>query len=114
MKAKNLKLSGETAVFFWNDPVTRIPEKKLGFFIPFRKWNWTVCAVFDFEEIDAESEKKMLAILKVLKKTFKRIHIGDNGYVFLFDGNGNVLIDSPTENLGKSFIKKNAKTPERG
>ena len=99
MGAENLKLSGETAVFFWNDPVTRIPEKKLGFFIPFRKWNWTVCAVFDFEGIDAESEKKMHDILKVLKKTFERIHIGDNGYVFLFDGNGNVLIDSPTENL---------------
>jgi signal transduction histidine kinase/DNA-binding response OmpR family regulator len=90
--------------------VTRIPEKKLGFFIPFRKWNWTVCAVFDFEEIDAESEKKMHDILKVLKKTFKRIHIGDNGYVFLFNGNGNVLIDSPTKNLGNFFTKKNEKT----
>ena len=110
MGAENLKLSGETAVFFWNDPVTRIPEKKLGFFIPFRKWNWTVCAVFDFEGIDAESEKKMHDILNVLKKTFERIHIGDNGYVFLFDGNGNVLIDSPTENLGNFFTKKNANT----
>ena len=73
MGAENLKLSGETAVFFWNDPVTQIREKKLGFFIPFRKWHWTVCAVFDFEEIHAESEKKMSDILKVLKKTFKRI-----------------------------------------
>ena len=110
MKAERLKLSGETAVFFWNDPVTRIPEKKLGFFIPFRKWNWTVCAVFDFEEIDAESEKKMGNILKVLKKTFKRIQVGDDGYVFLFDGHGDILIDSPTEHLDNFFTKKNAKT----
>ena len=110
MKAEDLKLSGETAVFFWNDPVTRIPEKKLGFFIPFRKWNWTVCAVFDFEEIDAESEKKMGNILKVLKKTFKRIQVGDDGYVFLFDGQGDILIDSPTEHLDYFFTKKNAKT----
>ena len=110
MGAENLKLSGETAVFFWNDPVTRIREKKLGFFIPFRKWDWTVCAVFDFEEIDAESEKKMRDILKVLKNTFKRIHIGDDGYVFLFDGHGDILIDSPTENLNNSFTKKNLKT----
>ena len=55
-------------------------------------------------------KRRCTDILKVLKKTFKRIHIGDNGYVFLFDGHGNILIDSPTENLDKFFTKKNAKT----
>ena len=110
MGAESLQSSGESAVFFWNDPRTRTVKKKLGFFIPFRKWHWTVCAVLDVEEIDAENDKKLQHILVVLKKTFERIHVGDDGYLFVFDGSRTILIDSQRNNLDTILTLENEKT----
>ena len=87
-----LKYSGESAVFYWKSAEQDTPRKKLGYFVPFPKWHWTLCAMIDFEQIEAESEKKLQKIVQVLRKTFDRIHIGRTGYAFLFDGKGNILI----------------------
>ena len=87
-----LKYSGESAVFEWKEIGTERTRKKLGYFIPFPRWHWTLCAIIDFEKIDAESQKKLGKIVQVLKKTFSKIRIGKTGYAFLFDGKGNLLI----------------------
>jgi len=92
MDKKKLKYDGESAVFYWANVEDSIKEKKLGFFIQFPKWKWTLCAEIDFEQIEAESQKKMEKIIKVLKKTFDKIEISENGYAFLFKGDGNLLI----------------------
>ena len=89
---KKLKYDGESAVFYWSHVKNSKKEKKLGFFIQFPPWNWTLCAEIDFEQIEAESQKKMEKIIKVLKKTFDKIEISENGYAFLFKGDGNLLI----------------------
>ena len=89
---KKLKYDGESAVFYWANVEDSIKEKKLGFFIQFPRWKWTLCAEIDFEQIEAESQKKMEKIIKVLKKTFDKIEISENGYAFLFKGDGNLLI----------------------
>lgn len=95
MHEEILKFSGESAVFYWEDIDEKIVSKKLGYFVPFRKWHWTLCAVIDFEQIEAESQKKLQKIVKVLKKTFGKIHIGRSGFAFLFDGKENMLIPPP-------------------
>lgn len=87
-----LKYSGESAVFYWKNNQEDMLRKKLGYFVPFQKWHWTLCALIDFEQIEAESEKKLEKIVQVLKKTFGKIHIGRTGYAFLYDGKGNILI----------------------
>jgi signal transduction histidine kinase len=89
---KKLKYDGESAVFYWANVEDSIKEKKLGFFVQFPRWKWTLCAEIDFEQIEAESQKKMEKIIKVLKKTFDKIEISENGYAFLFKGDGNLLI----------------------
>jgi signal transduction histidine kinase len=89
---KKLKYDGESAVFYWSHVKNSKKEKKLGFFIQFPPWNWTLCAEIDFEQIEAESQKKMEKIIKVLNKTFDKIEISENGYAFLFKGDGNLLI----------------------
>jgi len=102
MHVEKLKYNGESAVFFWQDPAQKTKQKKLGYFVPFRKWGWTVCALIDFDEIEAESKKKLKKIVQVLKKTFAKIHIGKTGYAFLFDGKGKPLI-SPRGKPGDHF-----------
>jgi two-component system, sensor histidine kinase len=92
MHVEKLKYNGESAVFFWQDPAKNTKRKKLGYFVPFRKWGWTVCTFIDFDEIEEESKKELVKIVQVLKKTFEKIHIGQTGYAFLFDGKGKSLI----------------------
>lgn len=99
MTGDALKYDGESAVFSWFDNQSK-KKKKLGYFLPYRKWKWTLCAEIDFDEIEAESQKKLDKIIQVLKKTFDKIRIGKSGYAFLFDENGNLLI--PPQ--GKSLI----------
>jgi two-component system, sensor histidine kinase len=100
MEVDQLKLSGESAVFSLKDEVNQTVRKNLGYFVPFRRWQWTLCAVIDFEQIDAESQTKLETIIQVLKSTFDKIHIGTSGFAFLFNGEGKMLIPPPgkTEN----------------
>ena len=102
MSDEVLQYKGESAVFFWSNKDKKISSKKLGYFIPYRKWKWTICAEIDFEQIEAESKKKLENILQVTKKTFDKIQIGRTGYAFLFDGKRNMLI-SPRTHRGEDY-----------
>ena len=95
MDVDQLKLSGESAVFSLKDELHQTVRKNLGYFMPFRQWHWTLCAVIDFEQIDAESQTKLETIIQVLKNTFDKIHIGTSGFAFLFNGQGKMLIPPP-------------------
>ena len=98
-----MKYNGESAVFYWTNFDDSTKEKKLGFFIPFRDRKWTICAEIDFEQIEAESQKKMEKIIKVLEKTFGKIEISANGYAFLFQGNGESLTCKKNSDPAKHY-----------
>ena len=94
MNNKNLSEEGEIAVFQWQDD-GKPAVKKLAYFIPLREWDWTVGVAIDFDSIEAESERVLNNIVKLLEKTFSKIKIASTGYAFLFDGNGEILIAPP-------------------
>ena len=85
---------GDSAVFVWPGD-QGVDKKNMGYFLPIQGWNWTLGGVIDFANIEAESQKKLDAIISVLKKTFEKISIGESGYVFLFGGSNEVLIAPP-------------------
>jgi signal transduction histidine kinase len=92
MNVTNLKSHGESAVFVWPDEKMNTSRKKLGYFVPFTKWNWTLCTVIDFEDIEEEGKTKLDKIIKVLEKTFEKIQLGETGHAFVFDKTGNIVI----------------------
>ncbi|MFW2369084.1 MAG: cache domain-containing protein [Desulforhopalus sp.] len=104
MNQANLKLSGESAVFSLKDSNHQNVQKSLGYFMPFRQWQWTIAAMIDFAQIDKESQTKLETIIQVLKNTFEKIHIGNSGYAFLFNGDGNMLI--PPTGKTESWLKE--------
>ena len=103
MREDVLNSGGDFAVFYWKDLNGSIGRKKLGFFAPFHRWKWTVCAMLDFVDIEAQAEKKMDKIIEVLKSTFENIQIAKTGYAFLFNGNGDMLI--PPKNQARADYK---------
>ena len=94
MNNKNLREEGEIAVFQWQAK-GQPAVKKLAYFIPLREWDWTIGVAIDFDSIEAESERVLANIIKLLEKTFSKIKIASTGYAFLFDGDGKILIAPP-------------------
>jgi len=86
---------GGPAIFVWPGEGPERGVKKMAHFLPFESWGWTLGGLIDFKDIEAESQKNLDAIVAVLRKTFEKISIGENGYVFLFNGNRELVISPP-------------------
>ena len=95
MRADELGARGDSAVFLWPESEGGSGGKHMGYFIPIKDWGWTVAGVIDFENIEAESQRKLDAIVDGLKKTFEKIRIAQSGYVFLFNGDQKLLVAPP-------------------
>ncbi len=95
MRDDVLKDGGDSAVFYWKKPGEESGSKKLGYFIPFATWHWTVGAVVDIGDVEIETQKKMEKLIDVLRQSFAKIQIAENGYIFLFNGEGDMLIPPP-------------------
>jgi signal transduction histidine kinase len=97
MRDDVLEPHGDSAVFPWK-PSERLPEsKKMAHFMPIPPWECTLAAVIDFDEIEAESQRKMTRIVESLKGSFAKIKIASTGYAFLFSGNKEFLIPPPSQ-----------------
>ena len=94
MNSQNLGADGDMAVFHWQVAGAN-SVKKLAFFIPVPEWEWTIAVAIDFDSIEAESERVLDNIVKLLEKTFSKIKIAKTGYAFLFSGEGEILIAPP-------------------
>jgi signal transduction histidine kinase/CheY-like chemotaxis protein len=94
MNSQNLADEGDMAVFHWQGKGEQ-SVKKLAYFIPVQDWGWTIGVAIDFDNIEAESERVLENIVKLLAKTFSKIKIADTGYAFLFSGDGEILIAPP-------------------
>lgn len=91
------------AVFFWEDPSKGKGRKKMGHFETFSPWQWTVGALADFGEIEAQHHAKVEKILDVLHANFSQIRIAESGGAFLFNGKGKMLIP-PRDGLDKDYL----------
>ena len=91
MRYDNLTQEGGRAVFLWQKP-DGTGNKKMAHFIPIPEWEITLGASLDFEDIEAESQRKMETIIDVLRKTFQKLQIARTGYAFLFNGDQELLV----------------------
>ena len=111
MSADVLAPEGDLAVFDWKKPGEGAVSKQLGYFVPVlprlsreallspvQTWKWTVAAVVDISDIQAEAERKLEKIVSVLKETFANIHIAKTGSVFMFNGKKDMLIPPHAHN----------------
>ena len=92
MTASALSSRGDFALFEWDKPGEQTGKKRLGYFVPVQEWKWTVAAVVDISDIEAEAQRKIEEIIKVLEETFAKIQIAQSGSVFMFNGGREMLI----------------------
>ncbi len=94
MRSDNLSSGGDFATFHWQHPedISGNEGKRLAFFTPIKRWRWTVGAVSDISNMEAEAQKDLDKGVTELKRAFDRITIAQTGTTFLFDGRGTMLI----------------------
>ncbi len=109
MDSRNLGEDGDMAVFHWQGEGGQ-SVKKLAYFVPVPEWDWTIAVAVDFDNIEAESERVLENIVKLLEKTFRKIRIASTGYAFLFSGDGEILIAPPGVEAGEFGGVINANT----
>lgn len=87
-----LKADGDYAVFEWKLPEADSSGKKLGFFVPYAKWHWSIGAVADIGDIEAEAQKKLDKIIEVLRTSFESITVAKTGTPFIVSGEKEIVI----------------------
>ncbi|GMQ75753.1 MAG: hypothetical protein BMS9Abin01_1010 [Gammaproteobacteria bacterium] len=102
----SLDFDGGPAIFVWPGSRPKPGVKKMADFLPVKDWGWTLGSLVDFKDIEAESQKNMDAIVSALDKTFAKIRIGESGYVFLFNGERELVIPPPGVTRGVSDIER--------
>jgi len=64
---------------------------KLSFVRLFKPWSWVIGSGVYIDDINAEVEKKKQSVIQDLTEMMAGIRIGETGYMFLFNGNLEVL-----------------------
>ncbi len=89
--------------YLWPKPTasgTAEIKAKLSYVKLFKPWNWIIGAGIYMDDIETDSQLRMEAIIKELKKAFSKVKISENSYLFLFDANFNILVHPDYEGKG--------------
>ena len=79
-------------------------QPKISYVKLFKEWGWIVGSGVYIDDIEEEEQKRLNAVLEELKDTFSKITIGESGYLYMFDGDINILIHPTLEDTDGSTI----------
>lgn len=85
----------QIAVYNWKNVLSGTERKNMGYFAPISFWGWTLGVTLDFEDIEAESQKKLDNIIDSIAKTLSNIKIVGQGYAFIFNGQNKLVVAPP-------------------
>jgi PAS domain S-box-containing protein len=67
-------------------------QPKLSYVSIFPGWSWVVGTGVYIDDIEKDTKKRQDAILVELEETFSKVKVGENGYMFIFSGDMNMLV----------------------
>ena len=82
------------------------PGKHLAYFRLFPAWGWVIGSVAPISTLEEEADRKRSAMMSRVRRTFSDLKFTRNGFLFMFDQNGRLLIH-PDED--KAFSIRNWK-----
>jgi sigma-B regulation protein RsbU (phosphoserine phosphatase) len=79
--------------YWWKRLQGEVPVEKLAYVRYFSEWRWIIGTGVYIDDIEAQVQRKLKEILANLTETFGKIKIAKTGYVFLFNGKQQMLIN---------------------
>ncbi|MBK3332422.1 response regulator [Persephonella atlantica] len=98
---------GEGFYSYWwkKNSSDNTPYEKLTFVKDFPNWKMVIGTGVYLDDIESELKKRKKELMAELRKIVEKTRIGKSGYLYIFDGNGNMLIH-PNKNIdGTNFSK---------
>lgn len=77
--------------FLWPDAAGRMTAK-FGYFIGYRRWEWVIGIIGDVGQVDIEAQRQRAQLRTELADTLPHIVTGGNASVFIFDGQGKMVV----------------------
>jgi signal transduction histidine kinase/CheY-like chemotaxis protein len=99
---------GEGFVSYWWKKNTKdsTPYEKLSYVKDFPDWQMVIGTGVYIDDIQKEIEKRKKELLSQLREIVRTTRLGKTGYLYIFDGKGNMLIH-PNDNIeGTNFKDK--------
>lgn len=81
--------------YLWPKPLQEglsAEQPKLSHVRLFKEWGWVVGTGLYIDDIENEGKKRLDAILVELRHTFSKVKVGGSGYMYLFNGDMEMLI----------------------
>jgi signal transduction histidine kinase/CheY-like chemotaxis protein len=104
MVSKAVK-NDEAFVKYWWAKIKGKPFKKISYVVLFKPWNWIIGSGVYLDETQKEIENKKQGLINDLSKMIANIKIGENGYMYIFNGQGNMIIHPNSYLIGEKFKK---------
>jgi sigma-B regulation protein RsbU (phosphoserine phosphatase) len=79
--------------YWWKRLEGEVPVEKLAYVRYFPQWQWIIGTGVYIDDIEVQVQKKLKGILADLTETFNKIKIAKTGYVFLFNGKQQMLVN---------------------
>ena len=90
--------------YWWKkNTIDNTPYEKLTYAKNFAPWQWVIGTGVYIDDIHREVQKRKNEMVAKLKQILNNTKIGNNGYVYIFDENGNMIIHKNKELEGKNF-----------
>ncbi|MGQ9365239.1 SpoIIE family protein phosphatase [Azospirillum sp. ST 5-10] len=80
------------STYRWKEAGEDQAVAKFGHFFRFPRWNWIVGTVNDIRDVENDVRRKIDAFVDELRVSMPAIHVARTGYVFVFDGKGNIVV----------------------
>jgi PAS domain S-box-containing protein len=78
----------------------------------FKPWGWILGTGTYVDDIEQDSRKRLDAVVDELRNTLSQIKIGGSGYMFIFDGDLNLVVHPEYEGTDVAGTVKDAETGE--
>ncbi len=81
--------------YLWPKPTQQGLSKKqpkISYVKLFKPWNWILGTGVYIDDLEAESQRRLAAIIEELKKIFAKVRIAETGYMFMFNGKKEMLV----------------------
>jgi len=82
--------------YLWPKPVPgglTSDQPKIAYVQLFKPWGWIIGTGVYVDDIDKEVEERKQAIITELGKTFAKVRVADSGYLFIFSGAKEMLVN---------------------
>ena len=99
------KKDGDGFIRYWwqKNNASAQPYEKLTYAKNFAPWQWVVGTGVYIDDIEKEVQKRKTRLIKKLKSILYTTKIGKNGYVYIFDSSGDMIIHPNKKLEGSNF-----------